>query len=871
MLYFRKKNCGAVKGLCSIVIIVLLHVNAYGIDNETKFNLLPTDNVKTIFDWNDINQFWFRNKGEHGSKTAVPINSMPFTEALEIRTNTKPDYDHYLSLSLNTPIPLIQNDIILISFYARATVTNNDGIGRMGFVFQRSDDPYTVHVDWPLIIGPQWQRYYIPFSVQVRRGFGTELTPAIPSGGDNQTFAVDEVRFRLKFGYLPQTIQIADLKGVNYGPDLLGEKLPYTSIKNETGAIILSGSLSDANYPDSSWTPIILSDAKAGKKFLPDFSYAGYHHGEDALPDNDTGRTLLNVTDFGAVADDSEDDTSAIQNAISEATKVNGPVTLQFPAGRFKISEIIFIQSDNFIVRGGGSGANGTVLEIVRPMKEMQKPPLILEREQDIINSNSKTGHGDYYSPFSWIGGVIWIDIKEHVPAEPLASVSGGCKRGEHVITVNSVNKLSVGQAVQLRWYDQENGATIIPHIFNCDESALSDGFGSALFNAPQVWQIVTIKAIDGNKITFKEPINHDIRQEWNVELRRVGFISEVGFEGFKIEFQESKYAGHHTEHGYNGIYLRNAIHSWVRDVEIVNCDSGVLVDKSKNITVKDVKISGRGGHYSLMARNSDQVLFRDFKLFVDSGTDGAIHNPSFNTACRASVFTHGRINTALLDQHNGLNCQNLWDDLEISGVLGSLWEHGGSSEVRPTHGAFNTGWNLRFKSNQKIPVRANDITDGPSAYFIGLASDAPLMFKYGPNAYIEGLNRHGIAIPSLYEYQLKQRTGEITFTAKPAATVNPSGNNPLEVFFYNNVSGDSNHNIAAYQWRLGTTTEPNGTLIGAEKNFTYIFPALGVYNAWLRVKNDVSWSEWERVEVALRHASSPQIPKAPLNLRVIP
>jgi hypothetical protein len=436
---------------------------------------------------------------------------------------------------------------------------------------------------------------------------------------------------------------------------------------------------------------------------------------------------------------------------------------------------------------------------------------------------------------------------------------------------VNSVNKLSVGQAVQLRWYDQENGATIIPHIFNCDESALSDGFGSALFNAPQVWQIVTIKAIDGNKITFKEPINHDIRQEWNVELRRVGFISEVGFEGFKIEFQESKYAGHHTEHGYNGIYLRNAIHSWVRDVEIVNCDSGVLVDKSKNITVKDVKISGRGGHYSLMARNSDQVLFRDFKLFVDSGTDGAIHNPSFNTACRASVFTHGRINTALLDQHNGLNCQNLWDDLEISGVLGSLWEHGGSSEVRPTHGAFNTGWNLRFKSNQKIPVRANDITDGPSAYFIGLASDAPLMFKYGPNAYIEGLNRHGIAIPSLYEYQLKQRTGEITFTAKPAATVNPSGNNPLEVFFYNNVSGDSNHNIAAYQWRLGTTTEPNGTLIGAEKNFTYIFPALGVYNAWLRVKNDVSWSEWERVEVALRHASSPQIPKAPLNLRVIP
>lgn len=777
MFYYKKKD--TIVKLFWAFIIAFINTNAYGTNNETKFKLLPKDNVRIVFDWNDINRFWFRNKGDHGSKTTVPINSMPFEEALEIRTNTKPDHDHYLRLSLDSPIALTHNDIILISFYARASVPNRKGVGRISFILQRSDDPYTVHIEWPLVIEGQWKRYYIPFSVQVRRGFGTELTPAVPRGGDHKTFAAGEVRFGLKFGYRPQTIQLADLKGVNYGPDLPGEKLPYTSIENETGAIILSGSLSDPTYPDSDWTPTILSDAKAGKIFLPDFSYAGYHHGEEPLPDKDIGRRLLNVTDYGAVGDDSEDDTLAIRNAILQAKTYNEPVTLQFPCGRFEINEILFVQSDNIIICGAGSGPNGTVIEITRPMKEMQKPSHILKMQQEIIDNGSKTNHGDYYSPFSWIGGVIWIDVAESVRAYPLASAVSSSKRGDHVITVNSVSKLNIGQTVQLRWYDQENGGTIIPHVFNCDESELSEGFGRALFDAPQVRQCMTIKSINGNLVTFKEPINHDIRLEWNVKLYRTGFVSEVGFEGFKIEFPESKYSGHHTEHGYNGIYLRNATHSWIRDVEILNCDSGVLIDGCKNITVKNIKISGRGGHYSLMARNSDQVLFRDFDLFTDSGLGGAIHNPSFNTSCRTSVFTHGRIKTAQLDQHNGMNCQNLWDDLEISGVMGGLWKHGGSSDLRPMHAAFNTSWNLRFRANQKIPVCIDNITDGPSAYFIGLLSDAPLMFKYGPNAYIEGLNRHGIEIPSLYEYQLKQRIGDIKPTAKPVAAFNPNGDNP--------------------------------------------------------------------------------------------
>ncbi|MDM8543255.1 glycosyl hydrolase family 28-related protein [Desulfococcaceae bacterium HSG9] len=832
-------------------------------DNEQKFSQLPTDQAQLIFDWQDIDDFWFRNQGSHGKKSTVQVNAMPFAEALEIQTISEPSYDHYLRLSLDTPTSLKQDDIILISFYARTTQPNTDGVGYIGVNLQRSSDPWTAHMDWPLAVETEWQRYYVPFSVQVRRGFGAEIIPSIPSGGDSKTFAVGEVRFGLKFGYKPQTIQIADLKGVNYGSDLPGEKLPYTSMKNTADAVILSKELSDT-HSSSSWTPVILDNAKTGANYLPDFSYAGYHFGEDSPPDNDTGWQVLNVTDFGAVPNDGSDDTASIRNALTQAESINGPVILKFPAGKFEINEILFVKCNNLIMRGAGSNVNGTILKVEHPMAQMQKPPQILEQEQEIKQDNMKTDKGDYYSPFSWFGGVIWIEPSEQTPAEIITKVSGTSQRGSHTATVNSTDNLEVGQVVQIRWYDQDDDNSILPHIFNCEESNLPEGFGKSLSYPPQVRQIVTIESIDGNSVTFKEPINHDIRTEWKPQIRRVGFVKEVGLEGFKIEFPQSVYAGHHNEEGYNAVYMYRAINSWVRNVEIVNSDSGIIIDNSKNITIKNVVIRGRGGHYSLMARDSDQVLFRDFEI-----TAGSLHTPSFNTYCRTSVYTHGKISDAQLDQHNGMNHQNLWDDLELDSWLGGLWVHGGSASDIPTHGAFNVAWNLRFNPQQNTPARANDILDGPSAYLVGLTSSAPLMFRYGPNAYFEGFNKLNIAIPSLYEYQLNLRTGSQAIAAKPAATTNPDGDNALEVLFFNQLPDALNAQITAFEWNLGTSTKPNGALISTEKQFKHIFPASGVYHVWLRVKSNNNWSDWEMVKIALEGVIQPQAPSAPTNLRI--
>src|SRR5262245_30653595 len=62
---------------------------------------------------------------------------------------------------------------------------------------------------------------------------------------------------------------------------------------------------------------------------LPDFSHAGYHSGDKAIP---TVPVRTNVKDFGATGNGSTDDTAAFQRALAATS--NG--ALYIPAGRYK-------------------------------------------------------------------------------------------------------------------------------------------------------------------------------------------------------------------------------------------------------------------------------------------------------------------------------------------------------------------------------------------------------------------------------------------------------------------------------------------------------------------------------------------------------
>ena len=497
------------------------------------------------------------------------------------------------------------------------------------------------------------------------------------------------------------------------------------------------------------WMPQILSH---GEPYLPNFSYAGYHFGERPLPDLPP---TLEVADFGAHPDDALDDTEALKKALAAASAAPGPVVLHFPKGRFIVSDILYLERSNLILQGSGSGPGGTELFFSRPMVEMPHNAVIQKIER-YLSENDKHADGKAFSAFSWTGGVLWTRRKTEPAQNSLARVLDG-KRGAHTVHLDKALALTPGSIVRLRWFNRAgDDSPLLRHIYGMDHFAfgprLSDPNGE-----PIATEEATVAAVQGAELSLVQPLLHDIQPDFAVDLVQPEFLQEVGIEHLTISFPEEPYAGHHLERGFNGIYLTGLAHSFVRDVQVKNSDSAILSDDCANLTLAQIGVSGRLGHYGVHIGDVFDVLLRDFRIDSDE-----FHSVSFNTKARANVATLGVIYRPSLDQHRGANEQNLFDDLNTreDRPKSKLFEHGGADYWGPTHGVFNTFWNVHIEftnAARGFPMTLGKIEDAGPARLVGLTSNVKIKVDYA-RAYVEGLGVPGIAVPSLYAYQLEQR-----------------------------------------------------------------------------------------------------------------
>jgi len=534
-------------------------------------------------------------------------------------------------------------------------------------------------------------------------------------------------------------------------------------------------------------TPSILNAAST--HFLPDYSFAGYKWGAEAILNFDSsspGLNYVDVTSFGAVANDGNDDTQSILDAVSAHRYTQGLVLLHFPAGRFILSDVIMIDRSDFVLQGEGNGPDGTVFCIEYPLSYLGienlersvRDGVQYDKYRDVISILNQyedglwpTTGGVPYSLYSWTGGFFYTRYNGNRYArQTIADVAAGAQRGDRVFTIENSNiPLFVGDLVRFEWANPADNS-FLNYLLGPDPVAI----GSEIYGASSglVAQPVTVVAIDGNQITIQEPLIHDVGPGWTARIRTVFFNVNVGFENFSMEFPyDTKYGGHHLEDGYNGMYLTDLQHSWVRNVTIINSDSAILLDHCKNNTLEGVKTSGKEGHYSISFGRSYGLLARKFDLQSPAG-----HNPSFNTDSVMNVYSKGYIRTANVDQHNNLNHQNLFDFVSVE-YTNNLFSHGGNSSVLPTSAMYNTFWNIEV---EELPYNnlVGTCEDAPGARLIGIHSLGNLLsVSYNPNPYIEGLNTF-LAVPSLYDYQLSKRldntkpTAQFDFTSNGCLTV---------------------------------------------------------------------------------------------------
>ncbi|NJO13800.1 MAG: hypothetical protein HC870_00735 [Rhizobiales bacterium] len=526
----------------------------------------------------------------------------------------------------------------------------------------------------------------------------------------------------------------------------------------------------------------------------PDFSYAGYGFGLAALPTSQG--IIIDATAHGVTPDDGKDDAKALLRAIVAAEQIEGKVTLQLPKGRIQIGEVIPLERSNFVLRGAGSGDEGTELYFPRPLTIVDDPARQEElrgylKHEKKFEVNPEQNINFLFSEYSWSGGFLLVGPKQDRPVSydpardrrtPVLADPVSGRQFTRTIKVKDASLLKVGQVVQVQWFSVAGPDSSILRSMYGDLSVWNNSEAGAaapltigshhwtFTNRPVVAQPTRITAIKGNAVTIGDPLLHGISADQPALIAAWEHLEEVGIEAMKLTFPDNPWYGHHLEAGFNGMYLTGLFDGWVRDVVIHNADSGILTDNAGSITIDSVRTTGEHkAHYTVHVGAVHNVLVRD--LVVENPS---VHPVSVNTRSTRSVFLRADVRRdAIIDQHSGSNHQNLFDQLTMhiaprstgKGWSYRLWEAGGAPYWKPGHGLHNTHWNLKLLVPESVPddavVAITSGLEGPGARIVGLHGNRSIMLDYRPTPYAEMLNDAVVSAPSLYEYQLARRRGK--------------------------------------------------------------------------------------------------------------
>jgi hypothetical protein len=368
------------------------------------------------------------------------------------------------------------------------------------------------------------------------------------------------------------------------------------------GAIVLLFGVMGLSAQTSSWASLgsdgrLHYTADANGNRIMDFSSAGYQGGGVSLP---------NVAAKATVSPSGSDDTAAIQAAIDtvsalplDANGFRGAV--QLSAGSFSASDTLNITASGVVLRGAGSGADGTVIN-------MTGDPFLFLR---IAGTGSTQTVGS---------STLITDT--YVPA------------GATSFTVNDASGFSVGDTITIRRIVTQ------PWIHLLGMDTLVRGTPPL----PQTWisagsSITTdrvIAAVDGNRITLDVPYPDNLDAAFvsppGVTVARYTFpgrISQVGVEGFSVIAVPRNVDI--SDPQYQGLSVSAVINAWVRDVVFQDTQNTTTVSGNvKQMTFDKVSVKHVAPHTgdgpADFAVSGTQVLYNNCSVLgVNNGVWPAV------------------------------------------------------------------------------------------------------------------------------------------------------------------------------------------------------------------------------------------------------
>lgn len=456
---------------------------------------------------------------------------------------------------------------------------------------------------------------------------------------------------------------------------------------------------------------------------LTDFSHAGYHSGEAPLP---RPAVKSNVKDFGAKGDGVTDDSAAFRKAI-ESTN-DGAILI--PAGKYVLTDIFEIRKPNLVLRG--EGPDKTTLFFPKGMEQIR--PLA-----------GATTTGQATSGYSWSGGFLWIRGSQQGPR--LGGLKERAVRGSTTIELTEAPDLKPGDKIEITQEDPGDGS-LIQHLYQGQSDSTSSikktrtRFGSK------------VKAVDGAKITLERPLRTDLDPRWNAAafLFRPS-VSEVGIEDLGFEFPNAPYRGHFKEDGYNPIAITGASDCWVRNVRILNADSGPFLNGSSfntldNLVFESVRQAtkdGDTGHHGITVGDDNLFTNVDFRCKF-------IHDITVETT-GGGVVSKCRGVDLSFDHHRRFPHANLFTEID-AGKGTRLYKSGGGANLGRHSAAWTTFWNVQSEN----PLHPYPKDFGPDLMnIVGMNSKDPAVLD-AAGVWFEPIAPSALEPRNLYEAQLALR-----------------------------------------------------------------------------------------------------------------
>lgn len=361
------------------------------------------------------------------------------------------------------------------------------------------------------------------------------------------------------------------------------------------------------------------------KDLILDFSYAGYMHGESAPVEAAAwGYKTYDVTAYGAIPNDGKSDRDAFLACVEAATgqkfaqsdksltlahKEKANAIIYFPEGEFILhtsednhtnasgavfSRTIQIRAGNIILRGAGRDKTTLV---------MQDPNL--PTDESVL----------YSSP-------LMIDFKHNsgLGTKTNVAVTENAPKGAYSVKVANTAGISEGSWVCLSI--QNNDPALVAYELR-DGNMLTGELSSShdiIKNGVKVNEYHQVKSVNGNEITFYEPIHHEVditytafTGGYNWSILDFPHYENVGVEDLTFKGNAKDDFKHHGNWQDDGAYkplgLTRVVNSWLRRVRFTSVSEACSVTNSSNVSVYDIIFDGNRGHSSIRSQGSTKVF----------------------------------------------------------------------------------------------------------------------------------------------------------------------------------------------------------------------------------------------------------------------